>query len=258
MKSYVVGGFVALSLAVGTLFAADFWEKKKFTEWDQKEVARMLSDSPWARSFTAYLKGFGGGGRGGGDMGGMGGGGRGGGGRGGGMGGADMGGDMGGGGGGGGGGEMGGGMAAGVSSGIPVLVRWHTALPVKEAIARVRYGAEAGTSKEAAQSLSRQEQYYIIGISGLPAKAITLKPEELKAHAELRIKDQPPIQATQVQVEQQRATSTLYLIFPRLQQGAHEITLADNEVEVFLQLEAGKVSRKFKLKDMVLDGKLEL
>jgi hypothetical protein len=48
------------------------------------------------------------------------------------------------------------------------------------------------------------------------------------------------------------------LVFPRLQPGAHEIKLEDEEVEVFLQLEAGKISRKFKLKDMVVDGKLEL
>jgi hypothetical protein len=263
MKNYVLGSFVALSLAVGGLLAADFWEKKKFTEWDEKEVAKMLNDSPWAKSFTVYLKGFGGGRGGAGMGGGMGGGGgrggRGGGGMGGGMsggmgeeggggmGGGGMGGDM------GGGGEMG-----GVSSGIPVLMRWHTALPIKEAIVRARYGAEAGTSKEAAATLSRQEQVYVVGISGIPAKAITVKPDELKTHAELRIKGQPPIQAVQVQSEQQRATTILYLVFPKLQQGAREITVADNEVEVSLQLEAGKISRKFKLKDMVVDGKLEL
>jgi len=74
MKTHVLGGFVALSLAVGGLLAADFWQKKKFTEWDQQEVAKMLNDSPWAKSFTVYLKGFGGE-RGGAMGGGMGGGG---------------------------------------------------------------------------------------------------------------------------------------------------------------------------------------
>ncbi len=163
----------------------------------------------------------------------------------------------------GGGGDMGGGMGGGEmggggSSGIPVLMRWHTALPIKQAVARARYGAEAGTSKEAAQSLGRQEQVYVVGIFGLPAKAVTVKPEELKSQAELRVKGQPPVQAAQVQAEQQRAGMNLYLVFPRLQQGARQVTLEDNEVEVFLQLEAGKISRKFKLKDMVAGGKLEL
>ncbi len=258
MRNCILAGLVALGVAVSGLSAADFWQKKKFVEWDDKEVAKILTDSPWAKSFTVYLKGFGGGGRGGGGMGGgmgggggRGGGGRGGGGRGGGggMGGADTGGDI-----GGGGGDMGG----GVSSGTEVLVRWHTALPVKEAVARTRYGAEAGTSKEAAQSLGRQEQVYVVGIVGIPARAITLKPDDLKEHAELRVKGQPPIQPVQVQTEPQRATTVLYLVFPKVQQGARQITLADDEVEIFLQLEAGKISKKFKLKDMVYNGKLEL
>jgi hypothetical protein len=35
-----------------TIFAADFWEKKEYKEWTQKECAKVLEDSPWARSLT--------------------------------------------------------------------------------------------------------------------------------------------------------------------------------------------------------------
>ncbi|HSW48664.1 MAG TPA: hypothetical protein VLH09_00745, partial [Bryobacteraceae bacterium] len=156
---------------------------------------------------------------------------------------------------GGGGGDMGG---AAVAAGIPVTVRWLTALPVRQANVRLKLGEEAGTSPQAAETLAKPQQFYIVGISGIPAKALTVSPEELKSHAELRLKKPPAIQPVQIQVEQQRMSSTVYLIFPRAQEGAHQIVEADNEVEVFLQLEAGKVSRKFKLKDMVFNGKLEL
>ena len=105
--------FILMLLATGAccaLLAADFWQTKKFTEWDEKEVAKILKDSPWSRSFTVETGKSGGGGgkwRGGGSnpnrgMGGSGGagggGGRGGRGGGGGMGGGNMGngGDMGG------------------------------------------------------------------------------------------------------------------------------------------------------------------
>ncbi|MGH9805348.1 MAG: hypothetical protein ACRD4D_09275, partial [Candidatus Acidiferrales bacterium] len=49
----------ALGLVVGTvllasvasLSAAEFWEKKKFTQWSKKDVDKMLMDSPWAENF---------------------------------------------------------------------------------------------------------------------------------------------------------------------------------------------------------------
>src|SRR5262245_46999504 len=67
------------------LVAADFWQDKKFIHWSDKEVGKILNDSPWAKSISAPMEGMGGGGMGGG--GGRGRGGGGGGGRGGGMGG---------------------------------------------------------------------------------------------------------------------------------------------------------------------------
>jgi hypothetical protein len=36
-------------LFLATIFAADFWEKKEYKEWTQKECAKVLQDSPWAQ-----------------------------------------------------------------------------------------------------------------------------------------------------------------------------------------------------------------
>lgn len=40
-----------LLAAAAPLRGADFWEKKNFTRWSEKEVRRMLTDSPWARDY---------------------------------------------------------------------------------------------------------------------------------------------------------------------------------------------------------------
>jgi hypothetical protein len=75
---------VLLLLCALCMWAADFWTTKPFTEWNEKEVNKILTDSPWTEkvTITAGVGGPGGiaeasGGRGGG----RGGGGRGGGGR---------------------------------------------------------------------------------------------------------------------------------------------------------------------------------
>src|SRR5689334_16731678 len=36
-----------LFLSVLCVWAADFWTAKPFTEWNEKEVQKVLTDSPW-------------------------------------------------------------------------------------------------------------------------------------------------------------------------------------------------------------------
>src|SRR3954468_17261823 len=41
---------LAASLGLASLlFAADFWDKKKFPDWSAKDAQKMLKESPWAR-----------------------------------------------------------------------------------------------------------------------------------------------------------------------------------------------------------------
>ena len=49
-----------------------------------------------------------------------------------------------------------------------------------------------------------------------------------------------------------------FVIFPRGQNGSPLIEQKDGEVEVALKLGDVKINRKFKLKDMVFNGKLEI
>src|SRR5690348_14432404 len=51
---------VLLMVSALCIWAADFWTTKPFTDWNEKEVAKILSDSPWAAKVT-IATGFGGG-----------------------------------------------------------------------------------------------------------------------------------------------------------------------------------------------------
>jgi len=279
-KILVLAG-LALAVAIG--YGADFWEKKKFAEWTTKDADKMLKDSPWAQKVEVAM----GGGMGSG-MGGRGGGGgrRGGGGMPGGGGGGGFGGGGGGdeGGGGGGGGGMPGGDAPRPT--MSFTVRWHTALPIKQAVAKMRFGDEAATAPQAKQMLERQENAYIIGLSGLPPAMLrgggggrpgggpgaegkggppregggggAAMGERMKQAVQLKRKDKEPLKPVNVQAEMDQATqrANVYLIFPR--EEATQITLDDKEVELEIKLGQNDIKRKFKLKDMVYDGKLEL
>ncbi len=252
-------GIVVVVSVCGVLSAAEFWEGKKFSEWNEKEVRQLMMNSPWARKVDvpvgspAVGRGRGGG-------------------RGGGRASRGGGGDFG-----------GGGMVSAESSGVrggatsieggagegsdgfsvqtvPVFVRWQTALPIKQAMARFRWGSEAATSAEAAKLLTRQEAYYIVLISGIPGRMLgEVGTEKLKSSSFLKLGRADPIAAVNVQVN--RATPPLadiYLAFPRSQPGARAITLEDKEVEVTSRIGSFAVRRKFRLKEMVFQGKLEL
>jgi hypothetical protein len=244
-----------MAAAALLLQAEGFWVKKKFTEWTDKEVRQIFTNSPWAQRVDVPL-GMG--------MSGGGGRGRGGGGRGRGAGGgggfsaespsaAPGGGGEEGGFGGGGGGF--GGEGGGPTPTLSLVVRWQSALPIRQAMVKSRFGAEAATSQEAAKFLTAPAQFYIVAVSGVPGRFLQgAPPEKLKSSA-LRLSKSESIAAADIRVNQGQPFSEVFLMFPR----TREIKLEDKDVEVLvLGLGSLEVRRKFRLKDMVLDGKLEL
>jgi hypothetical protein len=248
--------FVLLPLS---LFAAGFWETKPYTDWTGKEVARIFTNSPWAKDVAITMEG----GRGGG--GGMGGGrgGRGGGmgGPGGGMGGGE--GMEGGGGMGGGRGGRGGGMGGGMEGGggppqMTARVRWQSALPVKQALVRMRFGSEAATSAQAKELLAREETHYLIALDNLPSMMARFDPSRmqqgLKTTTTLQVKGKDPLHAEDIQIGKTEKSIIIYFLFPK----TSPITLEDKEVEFHTKIGPMEVRRKFKLHDMLYAGKLEL
>ena len=280
--------FFVVTLSV---WAGDFWEMKKFANWSEKEVRKMLTKSPWTRTATmsvgSLLDSLGGqvmtaedqlrrreasdadarqeGADGGVDV------------------------------------FLGGparevrGQASRPSRFRPMItltIRWESALPIKQAVVRTRFGSQGETSKQATDLLKKQESHYVIGVSGVPFPMV-VKHSELadtdsqesppirerlqeifdraKSHSFLRINSRDPIAAEAMRVQEDRAQNVvnaealqseaeadIYFMFPRHRDGEELITLREKEVEFVTQIGPLKVERKFKLKDMVYNGKLEL
>jgi hypothetical protein len=231
------------------LWAADFWVSKPFTDWSDKEVQKLETSSPWAKQVSISLGGGGG-------AGGTGKGGRG---KGGGGGGGDME-SMGGGGAGGRGGARGvqeipSGSSGGVS--MSLTVSWRTALPVRQAIAKEKFGEDAATSPDAKKLLEDEQKYYAILVSGVPARTVRggdkLK-EMLLKNTSLSVKGKDPIAPTDVQASGNEQKAQVLFLFLK----AAPFDLDDKDVEFSTQLGPLTVKQKFHLKDMVFNGKLEL
>ena len=266
---------VAFVLTSAGLLAADFWEKKKFADWSEKEVTKMLTKSPWARRVDVRLVslldspsgvgptqagGYGSPREGSGPMPspeGVG---------------------------------NGGSSVGGLPPSFRLTVRWYSALPVRQAIVKTRFGNAAETSGRAAELLQEDEAHYIIGISSVPIAMLVQQPEptgssserlpsirerlkalsdQTKSESFLKMKGREPLAAQAVQIQSEQAGSSVsaralrsaadvYVVFPRRMSGREFITLKDKKVEFVTLIGPLKIKGKFKLKNMIYNGKLEL
>jgi hypothetical protein len=232
--------FLCCGAAV-VLFAAESWQKKPYTAWDDKDIQKIMNDSPWARkvdivigalrsqddmprssSPVAGAGNIGGGGGAGGREG-----------------------DM--------------SVPGSTFHGNPmvrVMVCFISALPVKQAMMRAKYGDAVGSSPEANKVLSTPDNYYVVGLTGLrglpPGDAQAMN-KAIKEKSALQVKGKEPFGPVQVVMD----STTIALFFPR---EGHPIALEDGEVEVQVHVPnlPQTIRRKFALKEMVFNGKLEL
>jgi hypothetical protein len=237
MQRLMVWVFIVIGLGAMVLYAANFWDTKKYTEWTDKEVQRMLEASPWARPVDISLGAGGGGVRGPSATGVHSGGGS-----------SertiDRGGSA----------RIGTGTASGARM-MRIHIRFVSAVPIRQAIARLRFGLEAATSPKALKWINPEAQDYVVNVSGLPMRMLGGNPEQLREQAWLKIKRVDPIAARNVESRRQEGQAELHIFFPK---SSHEITAADKNVEFHLRLPRMDVKRKFKLKDMVYNGKLAI
>lgn len=229
-----------LLFAVG-LAAANFWQKP-YTEWSDKDMAKMMMDSPWAKSASVSMGGPGGGAPPAMPPGG-----------GGGFGGGAPGGPQ-----GGGGSEFGPGAQGSSAPTFDVVARWQSALPIRQALVRLKFGAEADKSAEASKLLQEEERPYEIVLSGPMGMFLRGKPaDSAKALSEVSFLSSNrtgEIKAVQIQVGKPGKTMDVLFAFPR----SMPFTADDKEVEFITKLGTSTLKYKFKLKDMVVNGKLEM
>jgi hypothetical protein len=217
-----------LSLLILSLQAADFWQAKPYTEWNEREVQRVLNNSPWAREAELSMGGGpppgagapegGRGGRGG----------------------------------------PAGDVPIDAPSNVNVVLRWQTALPIKQAMARQKFGSDGANSVDAKAFLDHEETAYLVEVSGVPSMMMAAPQEQLKSalksRTALSVKGKGILSPSEVQIIPNNKTVDVYFSFPR---GAN-LSLDDKEVEFSTRIGFSAVRSKFRLKDMVFNGKLEL
>ena len=169
------------------------------------------------------------------------------------------------------GGEGGGGMGGGggATPTLKVLIRWQSAKPIKIASVRARMGAEADSSPQAREFVDRQETEYVVAVimpgRGMPGQGRPGGPQgERKGapeDADARIKESTwlswkgheRLHPTSVTMPREGQSAFIFH-FPK----EHPIELDDKDVEFAMQRGSLEIKKKFKLKDMVYEGKLAL
>ena len=245
--------------APAPLCAADPWEARKPAEWSQKDIHRILFDSPWARPVSVST---------GGGMPAMSGGrgGRGGRGGGGGMSSADVNpsvadsGSM-------GRGPSGSGDVQPSSSGPIYIVRWMSARPMKAAMIRLKMGAEADTSEQAKAFVEAVEPDYVLSVQLAPPaggappasrerpanESAEEQMERLKSVTTLSWKGHDKVRPSSVVLPKDRLGATSFH-FPK----THPIEPDDRDVEFSTRLGPLEIQRRFRLKEMLFEGALAL
>lgn len=234
-------------LGVTPAAAAGFWQKKKFPSWSQKEVRRMLTDSPWAKTRTVPLAvegklernpetwrelGIPGSGL---DEPGMGI------------------------------GQPGhspvGGIGAPrsvIASNADLLVRWSSALPVRQALVMHRLGPQQTSSAEAKQILEPDEADYVVEVFGLPAiaahRGAQLLQREIYRTAWLRTKTGRVLRAGSVYAPIEGLHVAITIRFPR----KVPIVLEDKYIDCHADAGVFVFTRRFNLGPMVYQGALDL
>ena len=155
-----------------------------------------------------------------------------------------------------------GGFGGGAPSGTTVTLLWQTALPIKQALIKRQYGAEAGTSPEAKAKLDRVDQVYVLTLIGMPGFTLAAAQGDKKAalleSTMLTVKDKPPLKASDVEVSGGgrggRGLGNVSFLFPR----TTTFTADEKDLEFSSKFDKTPIKHKFKLKDMVFNGKVEM
>lgn len=235
------GIFAGWLIACAPLIAINFWEDKDFTAWSDKEVGKMLTNSPWSHKVVILTPDLTLAGRVGGLTGGVVGNG------------SRAGRTAGGGGvGGDGAGNLGGGSFLGSPQRTPLVVRWASARPVRQALARADPDKDAAATD--LRRLEEPEAFYRVAVVGLLFGQAVGSASELQDATLLKRKGGAPIEPADVTFSYEGDLLTIEFSFPR----TDAITLDDREVEFFTRLGTSELRTKFKLKDLVIGNQLLL
>jgi hypothetical protein len=243
--------FVLVALVITltlTVFSKDFWEEKPFTEWSEQEAMKLISDSPWARPLSVLASVLGarqtvtnrsselpnvatpGRGRSSGEA-------------------------------------MSTGTAMGENAGfgpgdpVPVYVRWHSSVRMRQALGRLgRFRVKAPEAEESRFAEQPVEDYQIAVIAPIMGAFNDLSLEDFKPKTFLTSrKDRSKrVSLKSYTAPRNRSDGVALFSFPRLLDGKPVFGLEDQEVEFSAQGRKMALKASFKLGKMIADGKLDL
>ena len=132
---------------------------------------------------------------------------------------------------------------------------WRSSLPLRKALVKSRSSGSTEVPAEAQQLLSKEQEEYVVVVSGLPARIARQIQDPVRLNrSTLKAGKKAPITPKAVDFQSRTQSVDVLFIFPK----TDPITLDDKEVELDLKLGTMEAKRKFNLKDMVYNGKLEL
>ena len=144
---------------------------------------------------------------------------------------------------------------------VPVTVRWETAMPVKWAWSRVRELNRVTSKTDDREWMGKDSSHVVVSVSGLPPRMIPVEAAEkdrfldgVRSQSYLKVGKRARWLPTGARLGKQQRWAALYFLFPR--NGARTVDPGDKTIEFVTRISDQKISRKFKLKDMVLEGKL--
>ena len=124
---------------------------------------------------------------------------------------------------------------------LDLIVRWESALPVRQALAKLKPGP----------FVDRELTDYVIAVIGAP-RSVT--GGEVARDGILVAKGKPALRSSDVQFIPRERTADIFFVFPRSAPLAVDV----KDVEFSARIGPLNVRAKFHLKDLVYQGKLEL
>ena len=224
-RNYIASSCLVLLLAAAAAFGQGFWTRKVFPNWTDEEARTMATNSPWAKDVTITTGARGSSERDTTEIGVS---------------------------------ELEAASRANASTGqtIKLNIAWLTSLPIKQAMLKERFALGGDLAANAQKIMEAQEEVYAIGLSGLPTDMVedVIHNIEQVKQSSLNPAKKPTIALADLDFQPRGRTTDVLFLFPR----TDPIAVEDTEVEVILKLGTFEARRKFNLKDMVYNGKLEL
>ncbi len=222
-------------LACGSFFLfagqKNYWESKPYTEWSEKELDKLLKDSPWTKSVLLNTGPEGSSASGGGRRS------------------SGAGGD-----------EIGTGSGSLPKPTSRLVITW-VARPIREAMAHRLMLTDPGVSKERIEKLlTPNAQFLALLVNGWTLGRQADRDAAIasfKKETVLLKKNKEKILLADTVFPQKR-DDPLYLRFAREADGKPVLTLADQEVTLVIRVGEDTYRIKFKLADMLIHDKLEL